>query len=95
MERFRLSRKRCVVPAELAVAVSALGVGGAVLLPQQLQRHALALELLVDQREVGRGVADRPRRGVREQQRLERRVIEIGGQRRAQPGLRGTLHVAW
>nr|ART89736.1 hypothetical protein [uncultured bacterium] len=46
--------KRLVVFAELRVAPgAALGVGGHVLLPQQHQRHALAIELAVHAAPVG------------------------------------------
>ena len=43
MERFKLLAKAPVVPAELAVAVGPLGVGGNVLLPQQLSVTPLRL----------------------------------------------------
>jgi hypothetical protein len=65
-----------VVEAEPAVAVGALGMGGEVLLPEQLERHPLALELLVDVGEVGGGVAGHRRRGRGKQQGLERGVID-------------------
>lgn len=51
---FQAIAEAVVVGAELGVAIGRAGVGDGVLLPEQLQGHAL--ELLVDNREVGRRV---------------------------------------
>ena len=77
-----------VVEAELAVAVGALAVHRLVLVPQQLQRHALALELLMDVGVIGCRVSRRARcRRAWEQQPFDRRLIEVWQQRPRQPDL--------
>ena len=86
-------REAMIEPAELAVAIRLAGMGAAVLLPQQLQGDALALEFLVQVREVGRGIAFHHRRGVRKQQRLEPRLVHFRRQRPAETGIAGALHV--
>ena len=64
-----------------------------VLLPEQLQRHAVALELAMDVRAVRpRPVADRG--GAAEQPAIKRRIVQLGRQRPAQPALRRPLQIA-
>jgi len=82
------------VEAELAVAVGAARVSGAVLFPQQRERHALAFELLVDVGKVGRDVACRGSTRAAEQLRLQRRVVHLRGQRPADARLKGAFQVA-
>jgi hypothetical protein len=86
--------KAPVVQAELAVAVGAPRVSGAVLLPQQRKRHALAFELLVNAGKVGRGVACRRSARRPEQPRLQRRVVKRRDQRPANARLKGAFQVA-
>lgn len=66
-------------------------MGGGVLLPQQLQGDALALEFLMQMREVRGGIAFQHRRGVGEQQRLQPRLVHVRGERPAETGV--ALHV--
>ena len=85
------SRPLPVDLAELRAAV-AVRMDLGVLLPEQLQRDAVALELPVDVRAVGpdpvvhRGLAP-------EQAGLERRVVQLGRQRPAQPLLDRPLKI--
>ena len=63
-----------------------------VLLPEQLQRHAVALELAVDVGALRPGpVADRG--GAAEQPAIQRRVVQLVRQRPAQPTLRRPLQI--
>ncbi len=70
--------------AELAIGVRTLTVRDPVFLPQQLQGHPLALELLVDHGKL-RPLVLLARGGLPEQQRLQARFIQILRQRPAQP----------
>ncbi len=75
------------VLAEPGVAVT-VGMGGAILLPQQRQRHPLALQLPGDQRKVRFAQVLRRTTGTAKQQPLKRRLVVAGRQRPAcQPGL--------
>ena len=77
--------------AELRVAV-AVGMDLEVLLPEQLQRDAIALALAVDVRAVG----PRPvlhRRGAAKQTSIERRVVQLSRQRPDEPALRRPLQI--
>ena len=77
--------------AELGVAVAAR-MDLKVLLPEQLQRDAVALEFPVDVGAVRPDpVAHRRRAG--KQLRLERRIVQCGRQRPAQPLLRRPLQI--
>jgi hypothetical protein len=82
------------VEAELTVAVGAPWVSGAVLLPQQLQGDALALEFLMDVRKLDRGVACRGSAHHPEQLRLQRRLVNLRGQRPADARIKGALQIA-
>ena len=65
---------------------------GAILFPQQRQGDALATQLLVDSRPVApRTGLRRPGGRRREQQKLERVVVEGVGQRPAKAGQSGAL----
>ena len=64
-----------------------------VLLPQQLQRDAVALELAVDVRAVGSDPVVH-RGGAGKQPGLERRVVQLGRQRRAEPPFCRLLQIA-
>ena len=81
-----------VVPAELAVLVGPLTVGGVVFLPEQLQRHPFAFELLVHVRVLGVRVL-LALHDLGEQQPLEGGVIQILRQRPAEALLDRPLHV--
>ena len=61
--------------AELAIAIRVAGMRNGVLFPQQLQRDAFALQLLMQMREVGLGMPRNARQRVRKQQRLELGVV--------------------
>ena len=63
-----------------------------VLLPEELQRDAVALQLAVDVRAVGPDPVVR-RGGATEQPRLEHRIVQLRGQRPAQPSLRRPLQI--
>ena len=78
--------------AELRVAVAA-GMDLEVLLPEQLQRDPVALELAVDVRAVGSGSVGHWRRAAK-QPGLERRVVQVGRQRPAQPVPSRPLQIA-
>ena len=65
-----------VDPAELGVAV-AVGVDAGVLLPEELQRDAAALQLPVDVRTAGPDPVPH-RGGAGEQPGFERRVVQVG-----------------
>ena len=78
--------------AEVATAV-AVRMDLGVLLPQQLQRDAVALELAVDIRAVGPDPVVH-RRGARKQPGLKRRVVQLGRQRPDEPALRRPLQIA-
>ncbi len=78
--------------AELAVAIP-VRMALEILKPQQLQRHARALELAVDGREVRRGSGGAGDQGTAEKPRLEGRVVELLGQRPAKPRLAGALQI--
>jgi hypothetical protein len=80
-----------IARAELAVSICRLTVRRRVLLPQKLQGHALALELLVDQRIVGRRIPS-PRCRLDVQQRLQPTVIQVRRQRPAQAFLQRPPH---
>ena len=69
-----------VTQTELAVAVRALAVRSPIFFPQQLQRHAFALQFLVDQRVVGLRIAI-ARRRFHVQQRLQCVFIQFRWQR--------------
>jgi hypothetical protein len=74
-----------IPPTKLRVLIP-VGVGLLVLHPQQLQRHTLAPQLPVHPSEI-RWRARHPRRRCRWEQRpLQRLIIELVGQRPAQPG---------
>ena len=81
-----------VDPAELGVAV-AVGMDPGVLLPEEAQRDAVPLQLPVDVRAVGSGSVGHRRRAAK-QPGLERRVVEVGRQRPAQPVPRRPLQIA-
>ena len=81
-----------VDPAELGVAV-AVGVDLGVLLPEELQRDAVPLQLPVDVRTVGPDPVARRRR-VGEQPGFERPVVQVGRQRPAEPALRRPPQIA-
>lgn len=81
-----------VAVAELAVA-EALGMLLAILEPQQLQGHALALELFVDRSPVRQRAADSRRRRRREQRRLEGGVVHVVGHRPTDAGRLGPPQV--
>lgn len=68
-------------------------MGVRVLLPQELQGNALALEFLVQLREIRGGITFHHRRGVRKQQRLEPSLVHFRRQRLAETGVAGALHV--
>ena len=85
--------KAPVVPAELAVAVGGVGLRCVILLPQQLQRDALALELLVELAEIGLRVGHDPCRRARKQPRLKLRIIDFGGKRPGDTGREGAPHI--
>ena len=93
IERFRLAGEAVIEQAELAVAIRLAGVRGGVLLPQQLQGDALALELLVQVRKVGRGMTLHQRRGARKQQRLELRLVHLRRQRPRDAGRLRSLQI--
>lgn len=61
-------------------------MGELVLLPQQLQRHAEALELLVDLRLLGRQVADAACHGRGVQPDVQGIVVQFAGLRTGQVG---------
>ena len=63
-----------------------------VLLPEQLQRHAVALELAVDVRAVGPDSLAYGNGPVK-QPGLERRVVQLGRQRPAKPQLGRPLQI--
>ena len=86
-------REAVIEQAELAVAIRLAGMGLGVLFPQQLQGDALALEFLVQVGKVRRGMTLHRRRRVREQQRLEPRLVHVRRQRPAETGIAGALHV--
>ncbi len=65
-----------VVHAKLAIAIRMLGVGCLVLLPQQLQGHPFALELLVNQRVIGLRVV-RPGGRLAKQQPLKLAFVQL------------------
>ena len=94
-----LPHRRPQPPRPLPVDLAELGAAVAVrmdlrvLLPQQLQRDAVALELAVDVRAVGPDPVVH-RRGAWKQSSLERRVVQIGRQRPAEPTLRRPLQIA-
>ena len=77
--------------AELAVAV-AVRMDLGVLLPEELQGDAVALELAVDVRAVGPDPVLR-RGGATEQPRIERRVVQFRRQRPTQPSLGRPLQI--
>jgi len=81
-----------VVLAELAVLVCPVALGSVVLLPDKLQRHSFALELLVH---VGivRVRALLSLQNLRKQQPLEGCVVQILRQRPTQGRLDRSLHV--
>jgi hypothetical protein len=81
-----------VVLAVLAVGV-AVGEGLLVLEPQQHQGDVRTAELPVNGRPVGRGTGRRRRCCRREQPGLQGVVVHAVGQRPAQPGGLGPLHV--
>ena len=56
IEAFQAITEAVIVGAKLAVAIGRAGVSDDILVPEQLQGHALAIEFLVDNREVGRRV---------------------------------------
>ena len=64
-----------------------------VLLPEELQRDAVALELAVDMRAVGPDPVVH-RRGAGEQPGLKRRVVQLDRQRPAKPGLNRPPQIA-
>src|SRR5437867_6835441 len=66
-----------VMDAETGVAVGPPGTLRAVLLPQQLQRHRLLLELLMDPREVWGGEARDARRGRALQSRRKLSLVKL------------------
>ena len=70
---------------ELAVAIRLTGVRGGVFLPQQHERHALALELLVQVRKIGHGMTFHQRRGAGKEQRLELSLVRLRRQRPSKP----------
>ena len=87
-------------PAPVKIAELAVGIGGGamvfpVFLPQQLQRHALAFEFLMDRRVIGRGKLGRHprRRRCTENEAGERLVIEPLGQGPGKPCALGCLGV--
>ena len=77
--------------AELRVAV-AVRMDLGVLLPEQLQGDAVALELAVDVRAVGPGSTS-CRRGAAKQPGLERCVVQLGRQLPAEPALGCLLQI--
>ena len=77
--------------AELRVAV-AVGMDLDVLLPEQLQRDAIALAFAVDVRAV-RPSPVLHRRGAAKQTSIERRVVQLGRQRPDEPALRRLLQI--
>ena len=81
-----------VDPAELRVAV-AVGMDPGVLLPEELQRDAVALQLAVDVRAVGPDPVPH-RGGAGEQPAFERRVVQVGRQRPAEPAFRRPPQIA-
>ena len=81
-----------VVLAELAVPVRTLAVRGVVLLPQQLQGDAFALQLLMDAGKVRHRVL-LARRALTKQQTLHLPLVQIGRQRPPQALLQRPLHV--
>ena len=87
-----LPHRRPQPPGPLPVDLEELGAAVAarmnlgVLLPEELQGDAVALELAVDVRAVGPGSASR-RRGAGKQPGLERRVVQLGRQRPAESAL--------
>jgi hypothetical protein len=75
-----------VVVAELGVAVAVVGVGPAVLVPEEHEGHARAPVLPVDPLEVREGPLGGPLAGSRgEQQGLQGVVVEVVGKRPAEP----------
>ncbi len=89
----QLLGKAAVVLAELGVAVGLLtGVVGAVLLPQQHQRHTLAAQLLVQAAIVRLDVVTRPLRR-HQQAPLQRGFIRVPGLRPVQPCGSGQAYV--
>ena len=92
-DHIQLALPGAVVLAEPAVLV-AVGVAFPVLLPEQEQGDPLALRLPVDRGPVRQAARlCRQRRGAREQQALQRAIIQIGGQRPGQPGFLGPAQV--
>ena len=77
---------------ELGAAI-ALRMDLGVLLPEELQRDAVALELAVDVRAVRPDPVVRRGRAA-EQLGLEHRVVQLGRQRPAEPALRRLLQIA-
>ena len=87
-----LSPKGPVEVGELAVAVT-VGMVLAVLEPEKLQRHALSPQLDVDVLPVRSGPDDALGHHWREQQLLERVVVELGGERPGQARCHSTHDV--
>ena len=85
-------RERAVLDAKARVLVRQRVVAG-VLLPQQLQRDAGALELLVNEREVGDELVARSRHRRAEQPGLEFVVVECLGHAPVDAGRAGQRHV--
>jgi hypothetical protein len=93
-----LAHRRLEFPAPLAIALAELAIRvparmcRAILLPQQRERHAGLLELLVDVGPV-RHDPIRGQRGAPKQARFQRAVVDLVGQAPAQAGGRGALEV--
>jgi hypothetical protein len=73
----------------------AVGIGGAILLPQQQACHTAAAQLLLHVSPIGcrSPVALRSRRWCREQQQLQALVVHALRQRPGQPRKAGTPHI--
>ena len=94
-----LPHRRLQRPRPPAIPLTKLAVGVAVrrlraiLLPQERQRHAGFLQLLMQRRPLGHDPRARGRGGPRKHPRLQRGVIEVVGQRPRQARRRRALQV--